>query len=182
MSRHVILRALLIGILFSTISACSVFKPLLMPENTLLLLPPKEGPKAGLMKQKVTVIQHQKPQTFIALSRFTASDFRVAVITPTGQTLLKMDYDGSHFQATNLTDMTLPLEEVMSVMQFALWPENTVYKYYNEQSNWKIEFAPHHRRLYKGNVLVLDVMMSDDNVEIDHKQHHYRVVISPLQS
>ena len=163
-------RILFLGLLFFTLTACSLFRPLLMPENTLLLLPPAEGPKAGLMKQKVTVIQDKQPQSFIALSRFIASDFRVAVITPTGQTLLKMNYDGNHFQATNLTDMTLPLEEVMSVMQFALWPEKTVHKYYNERLNWQVELTPNYRRLYKGNTLILDVRMSDDNVDIHHKQ------------
>lgn len=182
MSKYVNPGALLICVCLVMLTACSVFRPLLIPENTLLLLPPSEGPADELKQQKVTVIQEQQSQTFIALSRFRATDFRVAVMMPTGQTMLTMSYDGRQFESTNLTDMTLPLEEVMSVMQFALWPENTVHKYYDEQFNWKVESVAGHRRLFEGKTLVLDVMMSDDKIDIHHKQHHYRVVISPLQS
>jgi len=101
---------------------------------------------------------------------------------PTGMTVLKMSYDGAEFLQQNMTDITIPAEQIMAVMQFALWPEAALMNRYSAPDGWLLALDNTSRQLSENNRLKLDVQYKEDSVLIKNIQDHYLVVIQSLDT
>lgn len=168
--------------LMLTLTGCGLLSKSLLPTNELLLLPPELASKQGVLQQKVTMIKHDKTQTFVVITEFSAKIMRVVVLTPAGQRVLSMHYDGLVFESTNYTDMPIPAQEVFSLMQFAMWPEDVLARYYKPQNGWQAVLSPQQRHLLKWHDSLVKVWFEPAKTEVHHLRHHYQVVIEPLES
>ncbi|MEX0614807.1 MAG: DUF3261 domain-containing protein, partial [Methylophaga sp.] len=171
------------GLLLSAafISGCSLNPLQWNTHQDLLLLSPATGPEPILLKQKLTFIAGGKQQQFLLLTDIKADKFNVLVLMPTGMTVLKMSYDGAEFQQRNMTDITIPAEQIMTVMQFALWPEAALINRYAASDGWLLALDNMSRQLSENKRLRLDVQYKEDSVLIKNLRDHYQVQIQPLE-
>lgn len=163
-------------------NGCSVNPFRWQTYQQLQLLSPATGPEPGLLQQKLTFIAGSKQQQFVLISDIKAERFSVLVMMPTGMTVLKMFYDGAEFQQQNMTDITIPAEQIMAVMQFALWPEAALHKAYQVTAGWEMALNNTSRRLSENSRLILDVLYKEDSVLIHNLQDGYQVKIQSLEA
>jgi len=177
-------RYLIACLLFTAVffNGCSVNPFRWNTHQDLQLLSPATGPEPVLLQQKLTFLAGGKQQQFLLLSDIKAEKFKVLVLMPTGMTVLKMVYDGAEFQQQNMTDITIPAEQIMAVMQFALWPEAALRKQYSPSAGWLLALDNTSRQLSENNRLRLDVQYKEGSVLINNLRDHYQVKIQALEA
>ena len=148
------------------------------------LLPPTLGPEASLLKQVVTMKFDQEQREFIAITRMDKMRIQVEALLPTGQSVFSLDYNGHKLIQKQVSDFKVPGEEILKIMQFTLWPEDTIKQYYRLEDGWTLEFSANKRSL-KNNDQQLDVLYDNDKMVIDkkfsQKPRHYRVIIHTFE-
>ena len=164
------------------ISGCSLNPFRWNTHQDLFLLSPATGPESILLQQKLTFVAGGKQQQFLLVTDIKAEKFKVLVLMPTGMTVLKMSYDGAEFLQQNMTDITIPAEQIMAVMQFALWPEAALMNRYSAPDGWLLALDNTSRQLSENNRLKLDVQYKEDSVLIKNIQDHYLVIIQSLDA
>ncbi|MCX4189074.1 DUF3261 domain-containing protein [Methylophaga sp. OBS3] len=176
------MRYYLVALLLPLLSACGLISHKVSHSTDLMLLPPSSAPQFGIQQQKVTVIREGKKQQFLVFSEFTKSIVKVAVLVPTGQRLLTMQYDGSEFTVQNDTNTVFPAKDIMAVMQFAVWQQDAIMKNYLERAGWLVSISAEQRELRQQQQDVLVVQIQDGQIEIQHLLHQYQVIIEPLEA
>jgi hypothetical protein len=164
------------------LTGCGLFPTSLNEQRHLVLMPPDSGPEPGLLKQKLTLIARERQQQFIVLSDINASVFSVLVMLPTGQALLRMDYDGTAFRQSNMTEFDIPARQIMAIMQFALWPDNTLKEYYQLDNGWQLTIDAQYRQLTVANRPWLAMQSLTDAIVIQNFKDHYQVKIEALET
>ena len=172
----------LLALLLPLLSACGLIAHKVSHSTDLMLLPPSSAPKFGVEQQKVTVIRDGKTQQFLAISEFTKSTVKVAVLVPTGQRLLTIRYDGNEFTVQNDTNAVFPAKDILAVMQFAVWQQDAIMKNYREQAGWQVSISDQQSKLRQQQQDVLFVQIQDGQIEIQHLPHQYQVNIEPLEA
>jgi len=172
---------LLIVALISLVG-CSVFssKPL-VPEQ-LLLLPPNEGPHGQVLKQKVTMTAKGEQHQFIVVIRLEQDLLKLRALLPTGQAVLSIDYDGNELIQHNYASQALPSEDILAMMQFALWPKESIEKYYSIDNGWQLNVKSNQRILQttKGKMLSVDYVSSDE-MKLENYRYHYQIAVETLE-
>ncbi|MBV1915849.1 MAG: DUF3261 domain-containing protein [Pseudomonadales bacterium] len=173
-----------------TISGCSLFSQAPSAGNNgvekpipvaFRLLPPEQGPAPVLLKQVVTMEARGDQQRFIGVVRITKERVQMVGLLPTGQQLFSLDYDGETLIQENSSYADIPGQEILTIMQFSLWPETAVRQYYPGNSDWNVVFSPTQRVLEKGGDKLLDVQYSGDDLAIENHTGHYRILIKTLE-
>lgn len=168
------------------LAACSLLS--VKQKQSMPLLPPLLSADEPVKKQKVTMLANDKSQTFIVMSHHQPQHYKALILTPTGQTLLSMTYDGISFEEDNKMGIKLPAQEIMAVMQFAAWPPSAVNNTYKEKEGWQVLIQPKLRRLSRNQNPILEVRYASDGeqstgvIDIEHIQQDYRVHIQPLEA
>lgn len=163
------------------LSSCSLFAT--KQNQSMPLLAPMPSAHAEIKKQKVTMSTNAKSQTFIVISHHDKSQYKALILTPTGQHLLNMEYDGVTFKENNATGLALPAQEIMAIMQFASWPADVVNSTYKEKEGWELLLQPKRRHLSRHNKPILEVLYGDDgSIDVAHTQQNYHVNIQPLEN
>ena len=150
--------------------------------DQLLILPPSEGTYVGLLKQKVTIMARAEQQQFMVAIRLERTQLKLRVLLPTGQAILSIDYDGQMLKQDNLSSIALPSEEILAMIQFALWPEKSLNKHYLANNGWQLSMTPEQRLLHtvEGKVLSVDYLSSDELL-MKNYLHEYQVRIQTLE-
>jgi len=163
------------------LASCSLIR--FTDQQALLLLPPALGHQAGVTKQDLQMQAAGRQQRFIMVSNNQPEKFQVLVMTPTGQTLLTMAYDGETFTEQNQTNIALPAREILAIMQFSAWPEAVVQQFYEaDQGDWSFEAKDHYRQLRYQQKLWLDVHYDKDVILVKNIKGRYRVSIKKLEA
>ncbi|MGH1471683.1 MAG: DUF3261 domain-containing protein [Cellvibrionaceae bacterium] len=150
------------GLLSLLLTACSnLFVPKEMPE--LPLLPPHEFGKNIQISQRVSIISDESSNTLLAAWVVSEEAVSVVGLSPTGQRLLTLEYDGEFFKEeySELLDQEIPGRAVMSYMQLAHWPEQSILDAFVD-SDWAINFLSNQRVLYYKNRHVLDINIKEE--------------------
>lgn len=175
-------RIILISIMLMVLAGCSVFNTKTAAPQKLLLLPPNAGPEAVLLKQKITMEAQGEKHQFLAIVRLEPSQSKLRALLPTGQTILSLDYDGKSLVENNLSSVALPSEEILAMMQFALWPIVAVQQSYSPLNGWNVEASSTQRQLSTSEGMMLTVdYVADDEILIEHYPHRYKVTIILLE-
>ena len=172
-------KAALTGLLFLYSCSAQQFSAL-RPEG-LKLLPPAEGSVAVLLKQKVTLLTAEKQQQFLVVARFEQYRLKLVVLLPTGQLLLSLDYDGKKLVQETLSSINIPGKEILAIIQFAMWPKQSIKNHYLEKDGWLVEIAPEKRILLTATGVVLNISYQDKKLIIDNYLHDYQVVVYTLE-
>ncbi len=176
-------RVIVWSIILLLLTGCSLFSVTSQPAKQLLLLSPKEGPSAVLLKQKVTMEARGEQHQFLVVIRIEHDQLKLRALLPTGQPLLSLDYDGYSLQQSNTSSLVLPSEEILAMMQFALWPEKAIEKAYRMENGWQLELSSEQRLLFMSMATekVVSVnYLSNDEMIIENYDHQYRVIIKTL--
>lgn len=164
------------------LNGCSLNPLKWQTAQQLLMLAPTSGPDPVILQQKLTFMAKSKQQQFVLITEIKPEKFSVLVMMPTGMTVLKMSYDGTEFQQQNMTDIPIPAEQIMAVMQFALWPEAALINAYPDAAGWDLVLDKTSRQLSENNRLRLDVQYSPESILINNLQEHYQVKIQSLEA
>ena len=148
---------------------------------SLLLLPPAEGAAAELLKQKITMIKGSAQQQFLAVLRFEPHQLKLVVLSAAGQRLLSLDYDGKVLRQENDGQIELPGREILAIMQFARWPEESIRAHYNQQDGWIVESDPSQRILLTASGVVLKISYQPEALSVENYLQGYRVVVNTLE-
>jgi hypothetical protein len=163
------------------LTACSVHQ-LAAPEPvSLKLLPPAEIPAAVLLKQKIALQADGKQQQFLTVARFEADRLQLVVLLPTGQRLLSLDYDGYELVQEDYAPIELPGREILAIIQFATWSEDSIRACYPEQDGWLVETAVDKRILLTTSGTILKIRYQPGELSVDNYLQGYRVIVETLE-
>lgn len=178
MPRRLILACLALPAL---LLACAS-RPPQPPEPLLLgLLPPAEIAAEVLLKQKLTFVAAGREQQFLGVARLERERVVLVLLLPGGQALLTLDYDGRRLEQENRSPVDLPGREILASLQFALWPEDSLRRYYTAESGWQLVLGEAQRSLLTASGTVLKIARDADNLVVDNRLHDYRVIIQTLE-
>jgi len=177
------------------ISGCSSFSKQIQPagedsaekplsiglKTAFKLLPPEQGPAPVLLKQIVTMEARGDQDRFIGVVRIGKERVQMVGLLPTGQQLFSLDYGGKTLTQENSSYADIPGQEILTIMQFALWPESSIRQHYPENSGWDSDFSPSQRTLEKNGQELLDVKYFGDELVIRNHLGHYRILIKILE-
>lgn len=179
MACALMLRVLALALLLLT--GCSAQQAMLATATELKLLPPGEGPAPLLLKQKVSLLTGQREQQFLLVARFDDRQLRLVVLSPGGQRLLTLDYDGEELMQQSFAAFDLPGNEILAIMQFASWPQASLRRHYPEFEGWRVEIDPGERRLLTEFGSALTIAIRADELHVNNHQKGYRVIVQTLE-
>jgi len=152
------------------------------PEPEVLkLLPPAEGPVPVLLKQKITLQTGERRQQFLMVTRFDQQRLKLIALLPTGQQILSLDYDGESLVKKTFMPVDLPGREILAIIQFAMWPENSIKTHYLEKDGWQLEMSPGKRILLTESVAVLKITYLPAKLSVENYLKGYRVIVYTLE-
>ena len=178
------MRSILWVLIIAVLSGCSLFKGQSnQPVPPLAWLAPEQGPYPSLLKQKLTLTAYGHTKEMIAVTRLSKDRVSMVGLTPTGQTVVQIHYAANGFQSTPPASPQLPSDAILSLLQWALWPEAALREAYPEQEGWRLAITPDQRNLFYRHRPVLSLRQIDvQTIEIDHLSAGYTVRIEPLES
>lgn len=166
-----------VGVLIC-LAACSNFTGRQeLPE--LPLLPPSAMPNDVQIDQRVTLLFAGDKQTFIAAWVIEQGVFTLVGVTPTGQKLLTLTYNGETF-SENYSEMlgenAIPGREVVTHLQLAHWPQATIVAAL-DNTPWRMTFFDDSRELYLRDKLIMTIYRSGMAA---HNKNNNNVNQSPI--
>lgn len=184
------LRVALIVALVATTACSLVSGPQQLPP--LPLLPPAELGKNLQLSQRVSVTFEGESRTFLGAWVVNTERLDFVGLTPSGQRLLTLSYDGTEFAESYspLLEEALPGREVLSHLQLAHWPQASIERGL-KTTDWRLEYAEGERHLYFNNSLILSIAASytesGDNtlpaaIRIRSHVAPYRLEVETLQA
>jgi hypothetical protein len=147
----------------------------------LNLLPPAEASAAVLLKQKITLQAGGGQQQFLVVARFELQRLKLVVLLPTGQQLLSLDYDGKKLVQEDYAPVDLPGREILAIIQFATWPEDSIRAHYPEKDGWLLETTADQRILLTASGTVLKISYQPGELSVDNYLQEYRVIVKTLE-
>lgn len=147
----------------------------------LPLLSPMSGPGSVVSVQRLVMEAQGRSQEMVVVTRINPSQVRMQALLPTGQTLLKLDYDGKDLKVEQVGPVTLPATEIMAMMQFAHWSFDSVAQQYPAEAGWTVSEDANLRLLRIHDQAYLTVAYFPHSLEIENHRHQYRVRIETLE-
>lgn len=135
-------------VIASLLSACSsVGKDRQIP--VLPLLPPIELAANLQVSQQVNITIEKEKHTMLAAWVVKENTLSFVGLSPTGQRLLTLFYDGTTFseEYSEMLPIVIPGKQVLAQLQFAHWPESSIKKAL-EDSPWDIKLNDKKRELF----------------------------------
>jgi len=163
------------------LAACSAARLTAPGPPSLHLLPPGEAPAALLLKQKITLQANGAQRQFLAVARFGLQRLQLVVLSPEGQRLLSLDYDGENLLQEDYGPLDLPGREILAIIQFAMWPEDSIKAHYPAQDGWLVETSAAGRILLTASGAVLKISFQHEELSVDNYLHGYRVIVDTLE-
>ena len=147
----------------------------------LKLLPPAELSAAVLLKQKLSLQSGEKQQHFLLVARLEPQRSKLVVLSPTAQRLLTLDYDGEELIQQTPSSIDVPGKDILSIIQFAMWPGQSIKKHYPEKAGWLVEISPEKRVLSTSSGMILKIDYEGEKLIIENYIHDYRVIVESLE-
>ncbi|WP_460313967.1 DUF3261 domain-containing protein [Aliiglaciecola aliphaticivorans] len=164
------------------LGACSLFNSSAKRAFPLLLLPPVDGPESAVYKQRLALKSKTNNSKLLVVLKIEKSEIKLRGLLPTGQSLYAMQYDGEKLSQQSLGDNKLPAQEVLSMLQFALWPEQALHKFYQPDKGWLLEIKPEYRTLSLDGMIKLRVdYLANHQLILENYAHQYTVEIETLE-
>jgi hypothetical protein len=163
-----------------SLSSCSA-QQINSAQPELKLLPPDEGSLAVLLQQKVILQSGENRQQYLLVARFEKHRLKMVLLSPTGQLLLMLNYDGDELVQHTQSSIDVPGKEILAIIQFAMWPRQSIKDHYPEENGWRVEISPKERILLTATGVILKISFDDEVLKIDNYLHNYRVFVYTLE-
>lgn len=163
------------------VSGCATVTPKTPKFQDLPLLSPVSGPGSAVSVQRLVMEAQGRSQDMVVVTRISPSQVRMQALLPTGQTLLKLEYDGKDLQVEQVGPVTLPAAEIMAMMQFANWPFDSVTQQYPAEAGWAVAEDANLRLLWIHDQAYLTVAYFPRSLEIENHRRQYRVRVEALE-
>lgn len=176
------LKFLLVGF-FLLLYACSAKRappPEDLPE--LVLLSPTDITHELVLRQAAIFETSGEQQAFIAITRIEFGRVRMALLLPTGQSMLDLDYNGIELFQQDFSGRDLPGRDILASLQFALWPEASLQKHYRQLHGWRLKLTEDSRSLLTDAGVLLRIDRSNQGLIVNNYLHQYRVSIQTLKA
>lgn len=144
------------------------------------LLPVAAGPENFVYKQHIALKKHLQQHDFIAVTKLDNEALTVVVLLPNGQKVFSASYDGQYFSQSVQGTPDIRVQEIVSIMQFALWPKQALEVAYPSSQKWLIIDTTKQRLLMRQSKVLLEVNKSDEGITINNLQSGYQVNIRHL--
>ena len=118
---------------------------------------------------------------FLLVARFDQNRLKLVGLSPTGQKLLVLDYDGEELTQETSLWVDVPGKEILAVIQFALWPGQSINNWYPEKEGWQVDISPEIRILLTVAGVLLNISYEGEKIIIDNYLHEYRVLVHMLE-
>lgn len=175
-------RLVLCTLLLAVLSACSLIKPWHQNGPALQLLAPQYGPVPALYQQKLNFIATGVERQVLVALKIDTSGIKLRALLPTGQSLYSIEYDGQTLSKQNLANVELPADEILAMLQFALWPSSILDETYNASEHWLIEETEKYRLLsYNGKRKLRVDFVSQNTIHLTNYSHQYEVNVETLE-
>ncbi|PXF30982.1 hypothetical protein WH50_12125 [Pokkaliibacter plantistimulans] len=135
--------------------------------------------ETGVLKQKVT-LQKTRAVHFISVLRFDRQGLQGVILLPTGQTVLNYRY-AEQLQTTPAHPQ-LPVQDMLALLQFALWPATALQAYPEANAGWRLQLSETQRQLFWYEQPVLRVRYEHEQIDIDNYQKGYSLHVENLGS
>lgn len=175
-----LIRILLLGAV-CLLAGCSLFRPEPVVAEKLVLLPPAEGPAPVLLKQTVAMQARGESMQFLVISRFDRQQAKLVALMATGQQLMALAYDGRQLKQTLNVPVELPGEEILAMIQFALWPDAALNQHYPSDKGWAVGIEANRRQLWHHGALQLDIVYDGETTRVRNYPGQYQVTIQTLE-
>lgn len=197
------MRTGLVLMLTALLAGCSSW-PWRPTPPELPLLPPAELGRQWQLTQSVTMIplqegHRQTSHTLLAAWSVTAGRLDLAGLTPAGQTLLTVSYDGRelHSQRSPLLPGEVSPRDILVQLQLSYWPLDSISRAL-AGTPWRVEEANGVRQLWRRQHKVLSIERQIllehsantalghsksgalESVTLTHHQMHYQLQIQTL--
>ncbi len=173
---------ILVCLIVSGLCGCSTATFQRAESEQLKLLPPADGPADFLLKQKITMQSQGGNQQFIAVTRLQQGSLKLVALMPGGQQLFFLEYDGKKLIQKNASSIEIPSEDILSIMQFVLWPLRSIKHHYSEEDGWIVETSPEQRTLLFNSGLLVKVSYQSETIIIENYLHDYQLRVQPLEN
>jgi len=134
-----------------------------------------------VLKQVVTVKGNGEETSFIVVSKLEPEKLELVALLPTGQSLLTLEYDGLNLAQQVFAEISLPSEEMLAIMQLALWPEPSIKQHYLRDAGWLVTIGSEQRTLSTLTEKILTIRYQQQTVLIEHHLHQYKVVVRTIE-
>lgn len=143
-----------------TVGGCALMSPRgqLPP---MPLLAPAGLERSVQISQKVTLSFDGESRTFLGAWAVAPEHLNFVGLTPSGQSLMTLSYDGRRFSESYSPVLTeaIPGREVLGQLQLAHWPLTEVHDAL-AGSAWRLDGEGAQRHLYYGDHLILSIEAS----------------------
>lgn len=155
----------------------------------LPLLPPGDFFTGGMgssegeqFLEQVTLINGEEEQVMLAAWVVNKSHLDLVGLTPTGQRLLQLHYDGSDFteEYSLLLEQPIPGRMVLAHLQLAHWPEQSIQKAFGS-SPWVMKTITNQRQFYIGDQQIMTVGFDSDLIRIDNEAAGFNLIVKKLK-
>ena len=164
------------------ISGCSWLSVIDVEPHKLLLLPPSEGPTEVLLKQKLTMTSAVGEHQIIVLTRLEKDQLKLRALLPTGQTVLSIDYDGETLAQHDYSSFSLPSEDILAILQFSLWPMDSIKKHYLHSDGWQLVVGEKQRDLKTKTRHIMTITYpSTEKMLVVNKLSNYQINIELIE-
>ncbi len=114
----------------------------------LPLLPPAQFGRTSQYQQILQLDRAGQRWEMQVLLRISDKQIRLLGLSPLGQRLLQIDYNGEQVESWQASEeMQLPAREILFQMQISLWPEKALVKWLAD-SHWQLQILPQSRQLF----------------------------------
>lgn len=159
------------------------------PESPLRLhlLSLEQAPESQVLKQKITLKKQDATHQFLAVLRIEQEKVQMIALLPTGQYIFSLSFDGATLEEESFSEIDIPSQEVFSIMQFALWPEDAIRKAYQQQDGWQLTITNDSRVLSNdsGPILKVDGKVESSSFMIENLLHgvvnKFTIIIETLE-
>ncbi|MEP4888970.1 MAG: DUF3261 domain-containing protein [Aliiglaciecola sp.] len=164
------------------LGACSLLNSGANRAFPLLLLPPVNGPESAIYKQRLELESETNFSKLLVVLKIDKSEIKLRGLLPTGQSVYALDYDGQNLNHQSFGGNELPAQDILSMLQFALWPESAIRQYYQQDEGWLLEIKPKYRLLSLNGSIKLRVdYLADQQLMLENYAHQYKVKIETLE-
>ncbi|PHS69990.1 MAG: hypothetical protein COB23_04890 [Methylophaga sp.] len=174
------LKVILTLVLMMWLAACSLLPTSFSQPAQLQLLSPMDGPSARLLKQKIT-LETQPQQQWLVILRLQHDLVQWLALSPTGQPLLSLQYDGHTLVEDNYLSIDINSVDILATMQFVFWPVSSITQHYSASDGWDVRISADRRVLQHAGNTLLEVTFLAKGIIINNHIHHYRLNIATLE-
>ena len=165
------------------LQACSSLQTEYAQRAELLLIHPGRGPSPMALQQKLTLQTNSQQRALISVLKTNYQSVEMVAISPAGQTLVQLSYDGDKLTQQAAPTIKLPGRDIIAIMQIAHWPATSLLERYTTQDGWRIDITEAQRTLFFNGAKQLTVHYDTNSIlRIENHRDGYQLALETIET